>query len=39
VPKLERAGGVLLLLAALYFVDQSAAFAGFVPPIQFLIEA
>jgi cytochrome c-type biogenesis protein len=39
VPKLERAGGVLLLLAALYFVYQSAAFAGFVPPFQFLIEA
>ena len=39
VPKLERAGGVLLLLAALYFVYQSAAFAGFVPPFQFLSEA
>src|SRR5918996_942363 len=35
VPKLERAGGVLLLLAALYFVYQSAAFAGWVPPFPF----
>jgi cytochrome c-type biogenesis protein len=39
VPKLERAGGVLLLLAALYFVYQSAAYAGLVPPFQFLFEA
>lgn len=39
VPKLERAGGVLLLLAAFYFVYQSAAYAGWVPPFQFLFEA
>lgn len=36
VPKIERASGVLLLLAALYFLYQSAAFAGFVPPLVFL---
>lgn len=39
VPKLERAGGVLLLLAALFFFYQSAAYAGLVPPFQFLFEA
>jgi len=39
VPKLERAGGVLLLLAALYFGYQSAAYAGWVPPFQFLFQA
>jgi cytochrome c-type biogenesis protein len=33
LPKIERAGGVLVLLAAAYFLYQSAAFAGLVPPL------
>lgn len=37
VPNIERAGGIMLLLAALYFLYQSAAFAGFVPPAVFLL--
>ncbi len=32
VPKIERASGVLLLLAALYFLYQSAVYAGLVAP-------
>lgn len=36
VPKIERASGVLLLLAAVYFLYQSAAAAGLVPPTQAL---
>lgn len=36
VPKIERAGGVLLLLAALYFFYQSAVYAGLVAPLEFL---
>jgi len=35
-PTVERAGGVLLLLAAIYFVYESAAFAGLVTPFRFL---
>jgi cytochrome c-type biogenesis protein len=35
IPLIERASGVLLLLAALYFLYQSAAFAGLVPPLTF----
>lgn len=38
VPRIERAGGVLLLLAALYFIYQSAAAAGMVPPLEFLLS-
>ena len=34
VPKIERAGGVLLLLAAVYFLYQSAVYAGLVPPLE-----
>jgi cytochrome c-type biogenesis protein len=37
VPRIERAGGVLLLLAALYFLYQSAAAIGMVPPVEFLL--
>ena len=37
VPMIERAGGVLLLIAALYFLFQSAVYSGLVPPIQFLV--
>lgn len=37
VPKAERAGGVLLLLAALYFLYQSAVAAGLVQPVEFLL--
>jgi cytochrome c-type biogenesis protein len=37
VPAIERAGGVLLLLAALFFVYQSAVSAGITLPIPFLI--
>lgn len=33
VPKIERAGGVLLLLAALYFLYQSAVYAGLLAPL------
>ena len=36
VPKIERAGGVLLLVAALYFLYQSAVTAGLAPPLQYL---
>ncbi|MDA8248593.1 MAG: sulfite exporter TauE/SafE family protein [Rhodospirillales bacterium] len=36
VPKMERAGGVLLLLAALYFFYQSAVYAGLMAPLEFL---
>ncbi len=36
VPTVERWSGILLLLAALYFVYQSAAYAGLVTPFQFL---
>ena len=36
MPIVERSGGYLLLLAALYFVYQTAAYAGFVTPFQFL---
>ena len=36
VPVIERSSGILLLVAALYFVYQSAAYAGLVQPIQFL---
>jgi cytochrome c-type biogenesis protein len=37
VPKIERAGGVLLLLAALFFLYQGIAGLGLVPPAQFLL--
>lgn len=37
VPRIERAGGVLLLLAALYFLYQGAAATGAVPPLAFLL--
>jgi cytochrome c-type biogenesis protein len=33
VPAIERAGGVVLLLAALFFLYQSAVFAGIAPPL------
>lgn len=36
VPKFERAGGMLLLLAAAYFLYQGVAGLGFAPPAQFL---
>ena len=36
-PRIERAGGVLLLLAALYFLYEGAAAAGAVPPLAFLL--
>ena len=32
VPKIERASGVLLLLTALYFLNQSAVYAGLLAP-------
>jgi cytochrome c-type biogenesis protein len=34
--RIEKAGGGLLLLAAAYFGYRSAAYAGWVPPLQFL---
>jgi cytochrome c-type biogenesis protein len=37
VPRIERAGGVLLLIAALNFLYQSAAATGLVPPLEFLL--
>jgi cytochrome c-type biogenesis protein len=37
VPMIERAGGILLLIAALYFLYQSAVYSGLVPPLQFLM--
>jgi cytochrome c-type biogenesis protein len=33
VPQIEKACGVLLLLAALYFLYQCAAYAGLVAPL------
>ena len=36
MPAIERAGGILLLASALFFVYQSAVAAGLVPPIAFL---
>lgn len=36
-PRIERAGGVLLLLAALYFLYEGAAATGAVPPLEFLL--
>ncbi len=38
VPRIERAGGVLLLIAALYFLYQSAAASGWVPPFEYLLS-
>jgi cytochrome c-type biogenesis protein len=35
VPTIERAGGILLIVTALFFFYQSAVFAGLVPPIPF----
>lgn len=37
VPTVERVGGTLLLIAALYFLYQSAAAGGLVPPLQALL--
>lgn len=34
-PRIERAGGALLLMAAVYFLYQSALYAGVVPPLAF----
>ncbi len=36
VPAVERAGGIMLLFAALFFLYQSAAYMGLVTPFQFL---
>ena len=36
VPTIERASGSLMLLASLYFFYQTAAYAGFATPFQFL---
>lgn len=33
IPRVERAGGILVLLAAAFFLHQSAAYAGLVPPL------
>ena len=33
VPKMERASGVLLLLAAIYFLYRSAVYAGLLAPM------
>ncbi len=38
VPRIERACGILLLIAALYFVYQGVAYMGFVPAFQFLFR-
>lgn len=37
VPTVERVGGALLLIAALYFLYQSAAAGGLAPPLQALL--
>ena len=34
IPRIEFAGGILLLLGAPYFAYQGAAYAGWVPPLQ-----
>lgn len=36
IPKIERAGGVLLLLAALYFLYQGSVYEGWLPPLPYL---
>ena len=36
LPAIERVGGILLLLAAVFFLYQSAAYAGFATPFRFL---
>lgn len=36
VPRVERIGGALLLLAAAFFLYHSAVYAGFVPPIPLI---
>jgi cytochrome c-type biogenesis protein len=36
VPIVERTGGVLMLVASLYFVYESAAYAGLVTPFRYL---
>lgn len=33
VPRIERAGGILLLVAAVYFLYQSAVYFGLAPPL------
>jgi len=38
VPRIERAGGVLVLIAAALFLYQSAVYAGLVPPLWFLVR-
>ena len=38
VPRIERVGGVLVLLAAVLFLYQSAAYAGLVPPLWFVLD-
>ncbi len=35
-PVVERAGGMLLFVAAMFFLYQSAAYMGLVIPFQFL---
>lgn len=37
IPVIEKAGGVLLLIFSAYFLYQSAMYAGYVPPLIFLI--
>jgi cytochrome c-type biogenesis protein len=37
IPAIERAAGVLLVAAALYFLYQSASTAGLVPPLPYLM--
>ena len=37
VPRIERACGVLLLLVAIYFVYESAAATGIVPPLEYAL--
>jgi cytochrome c-type biogenesis protein len=36
VPRIERAGGVLVLIAAAYFLYRSTFYAGLAPPVPFI---
>jgi cytochrome c-type biogenesis protein len=37
VPRIEKAGGALLLVAAVYFLYQSAVYRGWVPPLDLVV--
>lgn len=36
LPRIEKAGGVLLLLSAIYFLYQGGVYAGYFPPVPYI---